>query len=170
MEGDVGHRAPARKQTCVTGGWVMLSPYGLDVIERCLTCKLRTDRIFCDLETTALQAFESIKFVATYPKGSVLFVEGQTPRGVNACREVRSLGLSHSAGAKLAQLLLECGRTQRRRYQTGAAVEHKADARGDRSNDRTRFGREGARKCSATLSLVPVRQKTEVIHGTGVNH
>ena len=170
----------------------MLSPYGLDLIESCLTCKARTERLFCDLPGPALQAFENIKYATAYPKGAVLFVEGQAPRGLfvlckgrvklsicatdgktlivkiaepgevlglsatisgkpyeltaetidpcqvnfvkrddflrflkdhsdacfkvaeqlsekynNACHEVRSLGLSHSAGEKLAKLLLE---------------------------------------------------------------
>ena len=52
----------------------MLSPYGLDIIESCLTCKMRIDRIFCYLPTSALQAFESIKYATAYPKGAVLFV------------------------------------------------------------------------------------------------
>ena len=170
----------------------MLSPYGLDIIESCLTCKMRADRIFCDLPTSALQAFENIKYSTAYPKGAILFVEGQAPRGIfvlckgrvklsicardgktlilkiaepgevlglsatvsgkpyelaaetmdpcqvnfvkredflrflkahadacfkvaeqlsekynTACHELRSLGLSHSAGEKLAKLLLE---------------------------------------------------------------
>lgn len=170
----------------------MLSPYGLDIIESCLTCKTRTERLFCDLPAAALQAFENIKYATAYPKGAVLFVEGQAPRGIfvlckgrvklsicapdgktlivkiadpgevlglsasvsgkpyeltaetvdpcqvnfvkredflrflkdhpeacfkvaeqlsekynTACHEVRSLGLSHSAGEKLARLLLE---------------------------------------------------------------
>ena len=170
----------------------MLSPYGLDIIESCLTCKTRTERLFCDLPASALQAFENIKYATAYPKGAVLFVEGQAPRGIfvlckgrvklsicapdgktlivkiadpgevlglsasvsgkpyeltaetvdpcqvnfvkredflrflkehpdacfkvaeqlsekynTACHEVRSLGLSHSAGEKLARLLLE---------------------------------------------------------------
>src|ERR1700748_2955065 len=170
----------------------MLSPYGLDIVESCLTCKLRADRLFCDLNTAAMQSFEGIKYATAYPKGAVLFVEGQTPRGIfvlckgrvklsicatdgktlivkiaepgevlglsatvsgkayeltaesidpcqvnfvkredflrflkdhaeacfkvaeqlsekynTACHEVRSLGLSHSAGEKLAKLLLE---------------------------------------------------------------
>jgi len=173
-------------------GGVVLSPYGLDIIESCLTCKMRMERIFCDLPTSALQSFEAIKYATAYPKGAVLFVEGQAPRGIfvlckgrvklsicatdgktlilkivepgevlglsatvsgkpyeltaetidpcqvnfvkredflrflkehsgacfkvaeqlsekynNACHEVRSLGLSHSAGEKLAKLLLE---------------------------------------------------------------
>src|SRR6201987_2140735 len=178
----------------VTLGEGMLSPYGLDIIESCLTCKMRAERLFCDLPTSALQAFENIKYATAYPKGAVLFVEGQAPRGIfvlckgrvklsicatdgktlivkiaepgevlglsasvsgkpyeltaetidpcqanfvkredflrflrdhsdacfkvaeqlsekynNACHEVRSLGLSHSAAEKLANLLLELG-------------------------------------------------------------
>ena len=180
-----------RTGPCPKGG-VVLSPYGLDIVESCLTCKMRTDRIFCDLPTAALESFEAIKYATAYPKGAVLFVEGQAPRGIfvlckgrvklsicatdgktlilkiaepgevlglsatvsgkpyeltaetidpcqvnfvkredflrflrehsdacfkvaeqlsekynNACHEVRSLGLSHSAGEKLAKLLLE---------------------------------------------------------------
>ena len=153
---------------------------------------MRAEHIFCDLPPAALQSFESIKYATAYPKGAVLFVEGQTPRGIfvlckgrvklsicstdgktlilkiaepgevlglsatvsgktyeltaetvdpcqvnfvkredflrflkehsdaclrvaeqlsekynSACREIRSLGLSHSAGEKLAKLLLE---------------------------------------------------------------
>ncbi|PYX35208.1 MAG: Crp/Fnr family transcriptional regulator, partial [Acidobacteria bacterium] len=49
----------------------MLSPYGLDIIESCLTCKMRSDRIFCDLPTSALQSFEAIKYATAYPKGAV---------------------------------------------------------------------------------------------------
>lgn len=170
----------------------MLSPYGLDIIENCLACKMRADHIFCDLPAAALQSFENIKYATAYPKGAVLFVEGQSPRGIlvlckgrvklsicspdgktlilkiaepgevlglsasvsgkpyeltaetvdpcqinfvkredflrflrenaeaclrvaeqlsekynSACREIRSLGLSHSAAEKLAKLLLE---------------------------------------------------------------
>ena len=60
----------------------MLSPYGMEIVESCLTCKLRADRIFCDLPATALQTLETIKYVAAYPPGAVLFVEGQMPRGI----------------------------------------------------------------------------------------
>ena len=170
----------------------MPSPYGLKLIESCLDCKSRTQRFFCNLSPSALQAFEAIRFTNTYPDGSLLFMEGQPPRGAfllcrgrvklftssrdgktvilriaeagevlglsasmsgtsysltaetmgpcqvnfvkqgdlqhflrehgdaclratqelsykynNACREIRSLGLSHSAGEKLSRLLLE---------------------------------------------------------------
>lgn len=153
---------------------------------------MRAEHIFCDLPAEALHDFEAIKYATAYPKGAVLFVEGQGPRGIfvlckgrvklsicstegktlilkiaepgevlglsatvsgktyeltaetidpcqvnfvkredflrflkehadacfrvaeqlsdkynNACREIRSLGLSHSAAEKLAKLLLE---------------------------------------------------------------
>ncbi len=61
----------------------MRSPYGMEIVESCLTCKLRADRIFCDLPATALQTFENIKYAAGYPPGAVLFVEGQMPRKAN---------------------------------------------------------------------------------------
>lgn len=57
------------------------SPYGLEVIESCLTCELREDRLYCDLPHGALAGLDSISSPATYPKGAVLFVEGQEPRG-----------------------------------------------------------------------------------------
>ena len=60
----------------------MLTPYGLDIIESCLSCKMRAEHILCDLSADALKAFESIKYATAYPKGAVLFVEGQSPRGI----------------------------------------------------------------------------------------
>ncbi len=60
----------------------MPSPYGLPILEDCLTCKVREDRLFCNLSLGAVNSLNSIKFLATYPKGAVLFVEGQAPRGV----------------------------------------------------------------------------------------
>src|ERR1700758_5323094 len=176
------------------GGCAVSSPYGLPIIESCVTCKLRTERLFCNLSASTLPAFEAIRFATSYPAGSVLFVEGQAPRGIfvlckgrvklftcsrdgksiilkiagpgevlglsatisgkpyaltaeslepcqvsfvkrenflrflrehndvcfratqelsgkynTACRDIRSLGLSHSAAEKLSRLLLEWG-------------------------------------------------------------
>ncbi len=60
----------------------MLTPYGLEIVESCLSCKMRAEHILCDLPPNALKAFDSIKHTTAYPKGSVLFVEGQVPRGI----------------------------------------------------------------------------------------
>jgi CRP/FNR family transcriptional regulator, cyclic AMP receptor protein len=48
----------------------------------CLDCLQRSDRVFCDLEPDALAAFDGIKSTQACPKGTVLFREGQTARGV----------------------------------------------------------------------------------------
>jgi len=54
----------------------------MEIVESCLTCKLRAERIFCDLPARALQTFESIKYATAYPQRAVLFVQGQLPCGV----------------------------------------------------------------------------------------
>ena len=60
----------------------MKTPYGLQVIESCLTCPLVKDRVFCDLPQPVLAALDAISSAATYPKDAILFVEGQESRGV----------------------------------------------------------------------------------------
>ena len=60
----------------------MPSPYGLEMVESCSACRLNEGRLFCDLSPEALAALNSLKFTAAYPKGALLFVEGQPARGV----------------------------------------------------------------------------------------
>lgn len=59
----------------------MNTPYGLEIIENCVTCKLRKDKWFCGLSSDVLKSFSAASHLSTYPGGAVLFVEGQTPRG-----------------------------------------------------------------------------------------
>ncbi len=58
------------------------SPYSLPIIEDCLTCKVRENRVFCNLSTSAVKALDQIKSLAVYPKGALIFVQGQPTRGV----------------------------------------------------------------------------------------
>jgi CRP/FNR family transcriptional regulator len=60
----------------------MRAPYGLEVVENCAECKLRCDDFFCDLPADVLKHFESLKYATVFPKGAILFVEGQSPRGI----------------------------------------------------------------------------------------
>jgi CRP/FNR family cyclic AMP-dependent transcriptional regulator len=60
----------------------MRAPYGLEIIENCLTCPHREDRLFCNLPPAAVQRLSVITSASTYPKGATLFVEGQAARGV----------------------------------------------------------------------------------------
>ena len=48
----------------------------------CVQCNARPERAFCDLPGEALLAFDSIKSIAPYPKGTILFAEGRPPKGV----------------------------------------------------------------------------------------
>lgn len=60
----------------------MSAPYGIQITENCLICKLRHSGFFCDLPKASLQDLEKLKYASAYPQGAVLFVEGQAPRGV----------------------------------------------------------------------------------------
>ncbi len=60
----------------------MRAPYGLQIIENCVTCPHKESRLFCNLPPPALQRLSEITSSATYPKGAALFVEGQSSRGL----------------------------------------------------------------------------------------
>ena len=60
----------------------MRSPYGLELVDSCGDCKLRSEGFFCGLSPLALKALGAIKYTTAYPAGAVLFVEGEAPRGV----------------------------------------------------------------------------------------
>jgi CRP/FNR family cyclic AMP-dependent transcriptional regulator len=88
----------------------MRSPYGMEIAESCLTCKMRADRIFCDLSPAALQSFENIKYAMSYPKGAVLFVEGQVPRGIFVlCKGSVKLSVSATNGKTIIVKIAEAG-------------------------------------------------------------
>jgi len=82
----------------------------MEIVESCLTCKLRADRIFCDLPASALHAFESIKYATAYPQGAVLFVEGQVPRGIFVlCKGSVKLSINSPNGRTMIVKLAEPG-------------------------------------------------------------
>ena len=82
-EGTSGFRIVPRRNGCTIGrGSYMRAPYGLEIIENCLTCPHLQERVFCDLPPAALQRLSVITSASSYPKGATLFVEGQTARGV----------------------------------------------------------------------------------------
>jgi CRP/FNR family transcriptional regulator len=60
----------------------MPTPYNLPVQEHCATCTAKKPGSFCDLSRDANAAIDVVRFTVTYPKGSLLFVEGENPRGV----------------------------------------------------------------------------------------
>ena len=71
-----------REGSILRTGEPMRAPYGLEIIENCMSCPHREDKLFCNLSAPAVQRLAAIASAAAYPKGATLFVEGQTPRGV----------------------------------------------------------------------------------------
>jgi CRP/FNR family transcriptional regulator, cyclic AMP receptor protein len=60
----------------------MQSPYGLEISDSCSNCGIRSAGYFCEFEADLVKSFETLKYATVFPKGAVLFVEGQSPRGV----------------------------------------------------------------------------------------
>ena len=60
----------------------MTMAYNLHIIENCLKCAFREHRLFCDLPHEALAKLQHIKATSVYPKGTLLCLEGQPPRGI----------------------------------------------------------------------------------------
>jgi len=88
----------------------MNSPYGLQVTESCLICKLRHAGFFCDLPKPSLEDLEKIKYASAYPQGAVLFVEGQAPRGIYiVCSGRVKLSTTSRDGKTLILRIAEAG-------------------------------------------------------------
>lgn len=76
----------------------------------CFDCALRPDRLFCDLPADALEAFDSIKTISLYPRGSTLFQEGHAARVVLVLCEGRvKLSVCSESGKRLTLRMLGPG-------------------------------------------------------------
>lgn len=88
----------------------MPSPYNLDIHNSCTDCTARAERIFCNMSPSAVAALDAIKFTAVYPKGSLLFVAGEQPRGVFIlCSGRAKLTTSSTEGKTLIVKIAEPG-------------------------------------------------------------
>lgn len=81
----------------------MPSPYNLALVEHCSSCPQRqTNGGFCNMAAEPVEALDSMKFTGAYPKGALLFVEGEQPRGVFVlCRGQAKLTTTSSDGRTL---------------------------------------------------------------------
>ena len=106
-----GFRFVSRREGGILrGSDPMRAPYGLEIIESCLSCPHREDRLFCNLPPTAVQGLASITSPASYPKAATLFVEGQSPRGVFIlCNGRIKLSTSSADGKSLIVRIAEPG-------------------------------------------------------------
>jgi CRP/FNR family transcriptional regulator, cyclic AMP receptor protein len=88
----------------------MPTPYGLNIIDNCITCPVREEHLFCNLPPGALQKLNHIKSTAVYPKSAMLFIEGQQPRGVFVlCAGKAKLYTSSRDGKTIIVKLSEAG-------------------------------------------------------------
>src|SRR5258708_18383469 len=60
----------------------MRAPYGLEIIESCMGCKASSEGFFCRLSPVVLRLLDAVSHHTVMPAEAVLFVEGQTPRGI----------------------------------------------------------------------------------------
>lgn len=88
----------------------MQSPYGLEISDSCTTCTTRSSGYFCDFDAELVKAFEALKYATVFPKGAVLFVEGQSPRGVfMLCSGRVKLSTCSSDGKSLITRIADAG-------------------------------------------------------------
>src|SRR5438270_13144931 len=91
-------------------GAAMGTSFNFHIIEDCLKCSLREDRLFCNLPSEALDALQSIKATAVYPKGAMLCLEGQSPRGIFVlCTGRAKLSTTSSEGKSMILRVAEPG-------------------------------------------------------------
>jgi CRP/FNR family cyclic AMP-dependent transcriptional regulator len=80
----------------------MPTPYNLNVQQHCTSCTLRQSGRFCSMSDETVASMDAVKFTGIYPKGSLLFVEGEQPRGVFIlCSGRAKLTTSSSEGKTL---------------------------------------------------------------------
>ena len=88
----------------------MRAPYGLNILDNCLTCPVRGEHLFCNLSAQAGQRLNEIKSTAVYPKGAMLFIEGQQPRGAFVlCTGKAKLSTSSREGKTIITKISEPG-------------------------------------------------------------
>jgi hypothetical protein len=101
----------------------MRAPYGLEIIENCIACAHREERLFCPTVTGTcyeltgdviepaqanfISRNEFLNFLKENGEAALRVAQqlGETYHA--AVAEMRTIGLAHSAGEKLARFLLE---------------------------------------------------------------
>jgi CRP/FNR family transcriptional regulator, cyclic AMP receptor protein len=79
LKNSAAHQGRRRNSAPEVG---MRVPYGLEIIESCMGCKASREGFFCRFSSEVTRAVDLLSHHTVMPAGAVLFVEGQTPRGV----------------------------------------------------------------------------------------
>jgi len=85
-------------------------PYNLQIVESCLGCITREEGLFCQLPHAALSTLNSLRQTSIFPKGAMLFVEGQPTRGLYImCSGEAKLYVNSAEGQSLTLRVVEHG-------------------------------------------------------------
>lgn len=88
----------------------MKTPYGLEIIDSCMDCKMRRPGFFCAFSSEVLKSLEVSSHHSVLPAGAILFVEGQMPRGIFIlCSGKVKLSTTSREGKILILKLAEAG-------------------------------------------------------------
>ncbi len=88
----------------------MKTPYGMGLTENCSECELRSSGFFCDLPSANLKALQAAKYTSAYPQGAVLFMEGQSPRGILVlCKGRVKLSMTSADGKSVILRIVKPG-------------------------------------------------------------
>jgi CRP/FNR family transcriptional regulator len=136
----------------------MPTPYNLEIENDCVACGRKADRTFCNMSPKSMQALDAMKFTGLYPKGSVLFVDGEQPRGVFIlCSGRAKLTASSSEGKTLIVKIAEAGEVLGasatilgRPYEVSAETIEPAQLNFIRREDFLRFLQDHAEACMHT--------------------
>ena len=80
--GDYGEVPSPRKRPPVVEEDEMKAPYGLEIVENCIECPLVVAGDFCSFSQPTIGSFAEVSQKSILPAGAILFVEGQSARGV----------------------------------------------------------------------------------------
>ena len=84
--------------------------YNLRIAESCVGCIAREEGLFCHLPHAALSKLNSLRQTSIYPKGVLLFVEGEPARGLHImCSGKAKLCLNSAEGQSLTLRVAERG-------------------------------------------------------------
>jgi CRP/FNR family cyclic AMP-dependent transcriptional regulator len=124
--------------------------YGVEVCDHCMDCKWRNDSFFCQFDPKALAVFDSITYMNVYPAGTLLYAEGETPRGLFIlCSGGAKLTISSGSGKTLITRMIEPGEAlglasvmSGNRYKTSAETTSHSQLKFVKRDDFLRFAEE----------------------------
>src|SRR5258708_4945537 len=130
--------------------------------QSCFDCVQRPDRLFCDLPSDALHAFDGIKCTSLYPRGSTLFREGQASRGIFVLCEGRvKLSVCSETGKRLTLRIAGPGEVlglsaslSSRPYEVTAETLENARVAMVKRKDLLRFLRDYREACLQVVNLL----------------